>query len=67
MHEPEDELGDADRLLVAVALDGRSDRRLLAAVDGDDVLAMHDFLRDFDGDFQALFRGTGREPDADAA
>ena len=33
----------------------------------DDVLAMHEFLRDFDGDFHALFRGTGREPDADAA
>ena len=33
----------------------------------DDVLDMHEFLRDFDGDFHALFMGTGREPDADAA
>jgi hypothetical protein len=33
----------------------------------DDVLAMHEFLRDFDGDFQSLFTGTGREPDSDAA
>jgi hypothetical protein len=37
------------------------------AVAPGDVLEMHEFLRDFDGDFHALFRGTGREPDADAA
>jgi len=36
-------------------------------VAADDVLAMHEFLRDFDGDFEKLFRGTGREPDAHAA
>ena len=33
----------------------------------DDVLDMHEFLRDFDGDFRSLFTGTGREPDATAA
>ena len=36
-------------------------------VSPDDVLTMHEFLRDFDGDFQTLFTGTGREPDANAA
>jgi hypothetical protein len=37
------------------------------AVTPDDVLSMHEFLRDFDGDFRALFTGTGREPDASSA
>jgi hypothetical protein len=36
-------------------------------IGADDVLAMHEFLRDFDGDFRLLFAGTGREPDSDAA
>jgi hypothetical protein len=37
------------------------------AVSTDDVLTMHEFLATFDGDFQALFERTGREPDAGGA
>jgi hypothetical protein len=33
------------------------------AVSGDDLLEMHEFLREFDGDFQALFRNPRRSPD----
>jgi hypothetical protein len=33
------------------------------AVAGDDVLAMHEFLRDFDGDFHALFGASRHDGD----
>jgi hypothetical protein len=33
-----------------------------ALVTGEDVLAMHEFLREFDGDFRELFRDSGRAP-----
>jgi hypothetical protein len=33
------------------------------AVSGDDILEMHEFLRDFDGDFMSLFGKPRRSPD----
>ena len=45
--------GDLPPAVTAGDLEPRPDGR--GAVEGDDVLAMHDFLRDFDGDFARLF------------
>ena len=45
---------DAGDLLRAEAAPSGGD-----PVDSDDVLAMHEFLREFDGDFRALFEASG--------
>jgi hypothetical protein len=55
------DLGDLD-LLPRLAADGPRDP-LARPVDADDVLAVHEFLRDFNGDFAALFSGTVADPD----
>jgi hypothetical protein len=36
--------------------------REMSQIDADDVLDMHDFLRDFDGDFVGLFQGPRALP-----
>ncbi len=47
--------GDLPPAVTASELEPRPRSDEPGAVDGDDVLAMHDFLRDFDGDFTRLF------------
>jgi hypothetical protein len=37
--------------------------REMSRVDADDVLDMHEFLRDFDGDFVSLFHGSQTLPE----
>jgi hypothetical protein len=58
------DLGDLD--LLGPNADGRRVDRPGPPIGADDVLAVHEFLRDFDGDFAALFarvRGRARGPD----
>jgi hypothetical protein len=54
--------GDTARL-DAGELDETLDQPREPAVSGDDVLEMHAFLRNFDGDFQGLFGDPRRSPD----
>jgi len=37
--------------------------RKMSQIDADDVLDMHEFLRDFDGDFVSLWRGSQALPE----
>ena len=54
---------DSEARLDAGELEETLDEPREPAVSGDDVLEMHAFLRDFDGDFQALFGNPRGSPD----